>query len=230
MTMDDEWGRPTEVTGEYARPAELKGHLLIVYPLGYVDEIQTQYGPSDAIIVDVVDLDDKDDQGLPGKVYRRSTFFQNMLIGSLKSQIGTKVLGLMGQSVAKQGRNPGWIIVDMSADPASRERASAWKQANPNFRASLFTPPRDPQAAPQGQQQPPPQRPPQQPQQPQQQEPVRNYTLESMTSQPAAGPTYHPVAGSATLSNEEQDLLQQFRARRNQAGQQGAPFEDEAPF
>jgi len=215
MTMDDEWGRPTEVTGEYARPSDLKGHLLIVYPIGYVDEIQTQYGPSDAIIVDVVDLDDKDEQGLAGKVYRRSTFFQNLLIGSLKSQIGTKVLGVMGQSVAKQGRNPGWIIVDMSGDPTARERASAWKQAHPNFRASLFSAtdqqrqqqasvPAQPQA-----------------QRPAQQAPAQNATLDSMS--------YHPVPGSATLSNEEKDLLQQFRARRNQAGQQD-PFQDEAPF
>jgi len=217
MTMDDEWGRPTEVTGEYARPSDLKGHLLIVYPIGYVDEIQTQYGPSDAIVVDVVDLDDKDEQGLAGKVYRRSTFFQNLLIGSLKSQIGTKVLGVMGQSVAKQGRNPGWIIVDMSGDPTARERASAWKQTHPNFRASLFSP-RDMQQ--QGsipsqshvQQQAP---------RPAQQAPVQNATLDSMS--------YHPVAGSATLSDAEKDLLQQFRARRNQAGQQD-PFEDQAPF
>jgi hypothetical protein len=217
MSMDDEWGRPTEVTGEYARPSDLKGHLLIVYPIGYVDEIQTQYGPSDAIVVDVVDLDDKDEQGVAGKVYRRSTFFQNLLIGSLKSQIGTKVLGVMGQSVAKQGRNPGWIIVDMSADPTARERASAWKQAHPNFQPSPFTS-RD-QASMSQQQRPQQPAPQQQPQQ--QQTPVRNATLDSMT--------YHPVAGSATLSNEEQDLLQQFRARRNQAGQQGQ-FEDQAPF
>jgi hypothetical protein len=211
--MDDEWGRPTEVTGEYARPSDLKGHLLIVYPIGYVDEIQTQYGPSDAIIVDVVDLDDKDEQGLAGKVYRRSTFFQNLLIGSLKSQIGTKVLGVMGQSVAKQGRNPGWIIVDMSGDPTARERASAWKQAHPNFRASLFS-----QQQQQAQASVPPQ---QQAQRPAQQAPAQNATLDSMS--------YHPVAGSATLSNAEKDLLQQFRAQRNRASQQD-PFQDEAPF
>jgi hypothetical protein len=225
MTMDDEWGRPTEVTGEYARPSDLKGHLLIVYPIGYVDEIQTQYGPSDAIVVDVVDLDDKDEQGLAGKVYRRSTFFQNLLIGSLKSQIGTKVLGVMGQSVAKQGRNPGWIIVDMSGDPTARERASAWKQTHPNFRASLFSP-RDMQQ--QGSipsqshvQQQAQSHVQQQAQRPAQQAPVPNATLDSMS--------YHPVAGSATLSDAEKDLLQQFRARRNQAGQQD-PFEDQAPF
>ena len=214
MSMDDEWGRPTEVTGEYARPSDLKGHLLIVYPLGYVDEIQTQYGPSDAIIVDVVDLDDKNDQGLPGKVYRRSTFFQNLLIGTLKANIGTKVLGVMGQSVAKQGRNPGWIIIDMSGDATARERANTWKQANPNFRPSLFSAPQPGMV--QGQQRP------QQPvQQQQPQQPQQNHTLNSMTSQ--------PVAGSHKLSDEEQDLLQQFRARRNQASQQDQ-FEDRAPF
>lgn len=215
--MTDGWGRPVETTGEFITPAKLQGHLIIVYPLGYVPHIQTKFTradkPSDAITVDVVDLDDKDEQGLAGKVYRRSTFFQNLLIGSLKSQIGTKVLGVMGQSVAKQGRNPGWIIVDMSGDPTARERASAWKQAHPNFRASLFS-----QQQQQAQASVPPQ---QQAQRPAQQAPAQNATLDSMS--------YHPVAGSATLSNAEKDLLQQFRAQRNRASQQD-PFQDEAPF
>lgn len=218
MTMDDEWGRPTEVTGEYARPSDLKGHLLIVYPLGYVAEIQTKFGISDGMSVDVIDLDDKDENGQPGKVYRNSNFMQAQLIASLKSQVGTKILGVMSQGVSKTGMNPPWIIVDMSGDPTARERASAWKQAHPNFRPSPFAP-RDLQPAPQTQQRP------QQPQQqrPQQapEQPPRNYTLESMS--------YQPVAGSATLSNEEQDLLQQFRAQRNRAGQQDQ-FEDRAPF
>lgn len=227
MSMDDEWGRPTEVTGEYARPSDLKGHLLIVYPLGYVAEIQTKFGISDGMSVDVIDLDDKDEHGQPGKVYRNSNFMQAQLIASLKSQVGTKILGVMSQGVSKTGMNPPWVIVDMSGDPTARERASAWKQAHPNFRPSPFAP-RDLQAsAPQAQQQRPqqPQYPQQRPQQPPPQEPVRNYTLESMST-----PPYQGVAGSTTLSNEEQDLLQQFRAQRNRASQQGPYDDDPAPF
>ncbi len=216
MTMDDEWGRPAEVTGEYARPSDLKGHLLIVYPLGYVAEIMTKFGLSDGMAVDVIDLDDKDEHGQPGKVYRGSNFMQGQLIASLKDQIGTKILGVMSQGVSKSGMNPPWVIIDMSGDPGARERASAWKQTHPNFRPSPFARRDPPTAAPQGQQQ--------RPQQPVQQvqEPVRNATMDSMTS-------YTPVAGSATLSSEEQNLLRQFRERRNQAGQQDQ-FRDEAPF
>ena len=102
------------MTGEYARPSDLKGHLLIVYPLGYVAEIQTKFGISDGMSVDVIDLDDKDENGQPGKVYRNSNFMQAQLIASLKSQVGTKILGVMSQGVSKTGMNPPWIIVDMS--------------------------------------------------------------------------------------------------------------------
>lgn len=141
--MTDEWGRAAEVGGEYVKPAQLNGHLVIVYPLGYVPFIQTRFSgqsgkPSDGIAVDVVDLDDKDASGAPGKIYRNSTFMQAHLIAALKSQIGSKVLGTISQGVAKNGMNAPWIIVDLSADPMARERGSAWLTANPDFRPSPF--------------------------------------------------------------------------------------------
>ncbi len=213
MTMDEEWGRPTEVTGEYARPADLKGHLLIVFPLGYVPEISTQFGLSDGIAVDVVDLDDKNEQGQPGKVYRSSNFMQAQLIASLKNQIGTKILGVMSQGVGKIGRNPPWVLVDMSGNAGARERAAAWKAAHPDFRPSSFAQ-RSPEPT-QGQQSSG-----QQPQS-QDQQPARSAILDSMSMT--------PVAGSATLSGEEQKLLAQFRERQRQAQQQDQ-FEDRAPF
>lgn len=140
---EDEWGRAAEVGGEFVKPAQLNGHLVIVYPIGYIPFIQTRFSgqggkPSDGIAVDVVDLDDKNEHGQPGKVYRNSNFMQAHLIAALKSQIGSKVLGMISQGVAKNGMNAPWIIVDMSADPAARERGSAWLAANPNFQASPF--------------------------------------------------------------------------------------------
>lgn len=215
MTMDDEeWGRPTEVTGEYARPGDLKGHLLIVYPLGYVQEITTKFGVSDGIAVDVIDLDDKDEYGQPGKVYRASNFMQARLIAGLKNQVGRKVLGTMSQGVSKNGMNPPWEIVDQSGDPVARERAAAWKQAHPNFRPSSFV---------QGQRQAQAEQAPAQrarPAQQQQQQPQESATMRSMSMT--------PVAGSPTLSNEEQNLLAQFRERQRQAQEQS--FEDRPPF
>jgi hypothetical protein len=257
--MTEEWGRVVE-GGEFVKPAQLNGHLCIVYPIGYVPHIQTKFSgqgnkPSDGIAVDVVDLDDKNEQGLPGKVYRNSNFMQSMLIASLKSQIGGKVLGTFGQGVARNGMNPPWILVDMSGDPQARERASAWLQANPNFLPSPFVQRSqvlgDSQQAGtslnysgQGQgggyQQPA-----------QQSQPQQNYTLDSMratnNAQPAnpgyqqpaqqAQPQYTGVQGSPQLSQEDMTVLQQHRAARVIAEAEAqkealrqAGFQDQPPF
>lgn len=257
--MTEEFGRIVE-GGEFVKPAQLNGHLVIIYPIGYIPFIQTRFSgqtgkPSDGIAVDVVDLDDKNDQGLPGKVYRNSNFMQAQLIASLKSQIGNKVLGVVSQGVARNGMNAPWVVVDMSGDPAARERASAWLQANPNFQPSPFVPRSqvlgDPAApapqsysqdaggyyTPQTQQQ---QRP---VQQQQQQQPAQNYTLDSMRATgnaappPPPPPQYAPVAGSAQLSQEDMTVLQHHRAQRaiaeaeaQREAQRQASFQEQPPF
>lgn len=259
--MTDEWGRVVE-GGEFVKPSQLNGHLVIVYPIGYIPFIQTKFSgqsgkPSDGIAVDVVDLDDKDEQGLPGKVYRNSNFMQAQLIGALKTQIGSKVLGVIGQGVARNGMNPPWVIVDMSGDPMARERASAWLQANPTFRPSPFIV-REPMApqpqtvqgpaghygappAQQPYQQPPAQQPYQPPaQQPYQQAPAQpqpNYTLNSMASaapaQPQQQQPYAGVPGAAQLSQEDMTVLQHHRQQRLLAEQEAArqaTFNDTPPF
>ncbi len=150
-SFDDDWGRPVENSGEYARPELLAGHLLIVFPLGYVPFLLTKFTvpgkKSDAICCDVVDLDDKDEAGNAGKIYRTSNLMQARIIQDLKPFIGRKVLGRVGKGVSKNGMNPPWVITDMSADPALMERARAWAQANPNFVKSEFVP-RDEAAPP----------------------------------------------------------------------------------
>jgi hypothetical protein len=255
--MTEEWGRVVE-GGEFVKPSQLNGHLCIVYPVGYHPFVQTKFSgqsgkPSDAIAVDVVDLDDKNDAGLPGKVYRNSNFMQAQLIGSLKSQINSKVLGVFSQGVARNGMNPPWVIVDMSGDPAARERASAWLQANPSFQASPFvrwTPMPGDGGAPAGggaygpsnaSYQPQQQQSAQGYQQPTQQQ---NYTLDSMRATGNNPPAqqqpqqqYAGVQGSAQLSQEDMTVLQQHRANRviaeaeaqKEAARQ-ASFHDQIPF
>jgi hypothetical protein len=141
-SFDDDWGRPVENNGEFARPEVLQGHLLIVFPLGHVAHIQTKFTvpgkKSDAICCDVVDLDDKDEAGNAGKIYRTSNLMQARIIQDLKPFIGRKVLGRIGKGVSKNGMNPPWVITDMSGDGALMERARAWAQANPNFVKSEF--------------------------------------------------------------------------------------------
>lgn len=260
--MTEEFGRIVE-GGEFVKPAQLNGHLVIIYPIGYIPFIQTRFSgqtgkPSDGIAVDVVDLDDKNDQGLPGKVYRNSNFMQAQLIASLKSQIGNKVLGVVSQGVARNGMNAPWVVVDMSGDPAARERASAWLQANPNFQPSPFVQrsqvlgdpvaPASPGYAQDPgdyytRQQQTQQRP---AQQQAQQQPAQNYTLESMratgnaAAPPPSSPQYAPVPGSVELSQEElaaMTVLQQHRAARaiaeaeaQREAQRQASFQDQPPF
>ena len=250
--MSEEWGRVVE-GGEFVKPAQLNGHLVIIYPIGYLPFIQTKFSgqsgkPSDGIAVDVVDLDDKNEQGLPGKVYRNSNFMQAQLIASLKSQIGNKVLGTIGQGVVRNGMNAPWVVVDMSGDPTARERASAWLQANPNFQPSPFVqrapvlgdPVAPSMAAYQaggghGYQQPA------QAQGGAPQQAPQNHTLDSMRATnnnpgPApqqAPPQYAGVAGSPQLSQEDMTVLQQHRHARQLAEQEAArqaTFNSEPPF
>jgi hypothetical protein len=184
-------------------------------------------------------------------VYRNSNFMQAQLIASLKSQIGSKVLGMFGQGVARNGMNPPWILIDMSGDPAARERASNWLHANPNFQPSPFVlrtsvlgdsqqPGTSSNYSAGGGYQ--------QPAQNHQQQPAQNYTLDSMRSsnnatQPSQQqpqqpqPQYAGVQGSAQLSQEDMTVLQQHRAARviaeaeaQREAQRQASFQEQPPF
>lgn len=226
MVYEDDFARPADTGGEFVNPRQLDGHLLIVYPLGYVPFIQTKFSrpdkPSDGIAVDVVDLDDKDERGNPGKVYRNCNWMQGQLIASLKSRVGQKVLGRIGLGVARNGMNPPWVLVDMFDDAAARERASAWVRANPDFAPTVFTLREQQQSRPEPQQQGGYQQggyqQPQQNYQPQQQQPQQRQ------------PTYG-VAGAPAPDAEEASLLEQLRRKRAQreAGGQDAYGQD-PPF
>lgn len=261
--MTEEWGRPAEIGGEFVKPAQLNGHLVIIYPLGYIPFIQTRFSgqtnkPSDAIAVDVVDLDDKDEHGNPGKVYRNSNFMQAQLIAALKSQIGSKVLGVISQGVARNGMNAPWVVIDMSADQAARDRAQAWLAFNPNFRPSPFVPRenRPAPAAPAPQQGynsggmtypemygPPPQQPAPQPQYSQgggQQytPPPQHVPQQQYQQPPQQQPQYAPVQGAPALSQEDMSALQYHRAQRAAAeaaanaeeARRQATYNDVPPF
>jgi hypothetical protein len=215
---DDEYGHPQE-TGEFARPDLLNGHLVLVFPVGYRDDLQTKFGVKDAVVCDIIDLDDKDDSGQPGKLYRLSNFMQGKLIQQLRPFIGRKVLGRMGVGVNKGGLNPPWIITDLSADPVALEKAKQWKVANPSFSPSQFIPREEWEQRQQAQLSQQPAQPAQRPAQPAQ--------------QPARPPQQQPsgaVMGSAQLSTEELDMLQQLRMEKARREAAENPFQDEPPF
>lgn len=144
MSFDDEWGRTVEASAEYARPEKLEGHLIIVFPLGYIEHMQTRFTvpgkKSDAICCDIIDLDDVDESGQPGKVYRTSNLMQAQLIVGLRPFIGRKTIVRIGKGAPKNGMNAPWTAVDAVPEPGAVERAEAWMAAHPGFSKSPFMP------------------------------------------------------------------------------------------
>lgn len=160
---DDDWGTVVPGSTDYARVALMENHLVIVFPIGYIDHSATRFTQpgkkSDVIVCDVIDLDDVDEQGNAGKVYRTAWWRSAQLIMTLRPLIGRRTLGRIAKGVPRNGMNPPWVINDATTEPGALERARAWGQAHTGFTLSTFTPPPAVSA-------PPPQQPQYQPQQP----------------------------------------------------------------
>lgn len=141
---DDDWGRPVQ-TSEFARVDALAGHLLIVFPIGYIEHSPTRFSQpgkaSDVIVCDIIDLDAADDAGNPGKIYRTTWLRPSKLIVDLRPFINKKTIVRIGKGVAQNGMNAPWVANDAFGEPGAVDRARSWAQANPNFAVSTFTPP-----------------------------------------------------------------------------------------
>jgi hypothetical protein len=102
------------------KPAELKGHLLIIKPLEYlVNAGSPDFAPTDAILCDIIDLDTNEE-------HSSVKFYNPGLYSGLKSKIGSQVLTRIGQGTPKAGKNPPWILVDATTDPADVAKATAY--------------------------------------------------------------------------------------------------------
>jgi hypothetical protein len=105
--------------GGSLRPADVEGHLLVVEPSEYVASIATSFGEKDAIRVTVHDISAQE-------THEDVLLFGTALIGSLKSQIGKRVLGVMGKGTAKPGQAPPWLLVDASTSADAVKAATAY--------------------------------------------------------------------------------------------------------
>jgi hypothetical protein len=103
-----------------------KGHLLLVTPLSLEEGVNTSLGAKDAVRADVVDLDTGDE-------YSDVLVFPRVLIGQLRARIGQKVLGRLGQGVAKVGQSAPWVLQDFTADDAKKAQAWIDRQSKPAF-------------------------------------------------------------------------------------------------
>jgi hypothetical protein len=105
--------------GSVLKPAEVEGHLLVVEPTEYITSMVTQMGDSDAVRCTVHDITDQ-------TTHEEVLWFSTVLVGSLRSRIGTMVLGLMGKGVAKPGQTAPWILQDASTSPEAVAKAKAY--------------------------------------------------------------------------------------------------------
>lgn len=94
-------------------PADIEGHVLLVVPVEFhehIPNVNTKVGEkSPAIRVNVADL------SAPGgpATYRGALWFNALLHGGLRRQLGETILGQMSKGQANPGKNPPWQLTDM---------------------------------------------------------------------------------------------------------------------
>lgn len=84
----------------------LNGRLLLIEPRSIEDSVNTSLGVKEAVRADVAVLDGP----TAGATFPDSLIFPRVLIGQLRSRVGQKVLGRLGQGNATPGQNPPWIL------------------------------------------------------------------------------------------------------------------------
>jgi hypothetical protein len=123
--------------GGSLKPAEVEGHLLVVEPTEYVANIATSFGEKDAIRVTVHDI-------TASETHNDVLLFGTALIGSLKSQVGKRVLGVMTKGTAKPGQAAPWILQDATGEAKAVEAATAY--LNNQTASSMAAPTSDTEA------------------------------------------------------------------------------------
>lgn len=107
---------------------ELNGSLLLIDVTGveeHVPTVHTKPGEkSPAVRGDVVILDGPK----AGERHEDTLIFPKVLQSQLKTRVGQKVLGRLGQGVAKPGQSAPWQLAEATA--AEIATAEAWVAAN----------------------------------------------------------------------------------------------------
>ena len=91
---------------------DLLGRLLLIEPTVVERDVQTSFGPKDAVRADVTVLDGEHGPQEHADVL----IFPSVLISQVRSAIGEQVLGRLAQGVAKPGQKPPWRLNDATDD------------------------------------------------------------------------------------------------------------------
>jgi hypothetical protein len=102
--MTDEFAPPGGARIDYN---QINGRLLLIEPTTLEEDVPTVNGIAKyAIRADVTILDGP----TAGAVLSDTLIFPKVLTGQLRSRIGQKVLGRLGQGAAQPGKNPPWTL------------------------------------------------------------------------------------------------------------------------
>lgn len=102
----------------------LNGRLLLVVVHSHEHGVKTSFGEKDPIRAAVTVLDGPEE----GETFKDTLIFPSVLIGQLRSRVGQKVLGRLGQGQAKSGQNAPWLLNE--ATDADVEVGKAWVAKN----------------------------------------------------------------------------------------------------
>lgn len=135
----EDFDEPGPASGVLVRPKDVVGHLLMVWAIDYIPHAQTKYTrpdkPSDVVVVDVVDLDQRDEAtGQEGVLARRTWWRNSRLIQALRPRIdtGRPILARMVVGRATMG-NPPFELASATNDPQAVARAQDWLRRNQGF-------------------------------------------------------------------------------------------------
>ena len=90
----------------------LNGALLLISAHSVEEGIKTVHGDASAVRADVVALDGE----LKGEEFTDTLVFPKVLQGQLRSRLGQRVLGRLGQGNAKPGQSAPWVLAEATAD------------------------------------------------------------------------------------------------------------------
>lgn len=88
------------------------GRLLLIEPKEFEKDIKTAFGDKNAVRADVTVIDAPE----APEEYPDALIFPGVLISQTRPLVGEKVLGRLGQGVAKPGQKPPWRLDDATED------------------------------------------------------------------------------------------------------------------
>lgn len=117
-----DWNNPDE--GEYFEIKKHVGALAIIAVNEYLPNFVTSMGPGQAVRAEVVVIDGPGE----GARYPDALFFGKKIVPQMKAQVGSVVLGRIGQGQARPGQSPPYVL--QKATQEDGKTANDWVNTN----------------------------------------------------------------------------------------------------